>query len=84
MDKQIPVSLYEVRDLSLAAFLYSLDTVAFSGKKRLPDGTVVFLFSPRSLAETLVSQYWTNKAPSIQPKQLFSAQRDLKDMIFGG
>lgn len=84
MDKQNTNNSYEVKDLSVAAFLYSLDTVLFSGKKRLPDGTVVFLFSPCDLANTLISQYWTLKAPPIQPKLLFSAQRDLKDMIFGG
>jgi hypothetical protein len=84
MDKQNSNNSYEVKDLSVAAFLYSLDTVLFSGKKRLPDGTVVFLFSPYALVNSLISQYWTLKAPHIQPKQLFSAQRDLKDMIFGG
>lgn len=84
MDKQTTSDFYQVKDLSLAAFLFSVNTVTLVDKQRLPNGTVVFLFSPRSVAETLVSQYWTLQAPPVQPKQLFSAQRDLKDMIFSG
>jgi hypothetical protein len=77
-------SSFEIKDLSIAAYLYSTNKVKLIGKRRLPNGSILFQFSPKELAEELVNLYWNLQAPPIQPKQLFSAQRDLKDMIFGG
>lgn len=76
--------LVELKDIAVAAYLYSTEKLKLVGKRRLPNGEVLFQFSPRKIAEELVNQYWNSEAPPIQPKQLFSAQRDLKDMIFGG
>lgn len=73
----------ELKDLSIAAYLYSISQIKLVGKRRLPNGEVLFQFSPKEKAEELILQYWNLQAPPIQPKQLFSAQRDLKDMIFG-
>lgn len=73
----------EVRDLAVASYLYSTNKVTLVGKRKLPTGEVLFQFSPKEIAEELISLYWNNKAPLVQAKQLFSAQRDLKDMIFG-
>jgi hypothetical protein len=85
MDPKISQSSYlQVKDLAVSAYLYSSEAVRLLGKERLPNGTVVFLFSPKEEAEKLVDQYWNLQAPPIQAKLLFSAQRDLKDMIFGG
>ncbi len=77
-------NVLEIKDLSLVAYLFSLKEISFMGKRKLPNGTVVFLFSPSDKAEQLISLYWALEAPPIQPKQLFSAQRDIKDMIFSG
>ncbi|OGH22761.1 MAG: hypothetical protein A3F31_00580 [Candidatus Levybacteria bacterium RIFCSPHIGHO2_12_FULL_38_12] len=76
--------LLEIKDLSVSAYLYSTSVVTLIGKRRLENGDVLFQFSPKALAEKLVDQYWNLTAPAIQPKQLFNAQRDLKDMIFSG
>ena len=85
MDKKISLNnFFEVQDLSVSSFLYSLPNISLIGKRRLPDGKVVFLFSPQEEVQELVSKYWQLQAPPIQPKQLFSAQRDLKDLIFSG
>lgn len=76
--------LLEIKDLAIAAFLYSTKQVKLIGKRKIPSGEVVFQFSPKEEAEKLIQSYWNLEAPFIQPKLLFSAQRDLKDMIFGG
>jgi hypothetical protein len=75
---------YEVKDLAVAAYLYSTQQLEFAGIKRLPSREVYFRFLPGVEAEKLVQAYWNGSAPIIQPKQLFNAQRDLKDMIFAG
>lgn len=77
-------NLLELKDIAISAFLYSSGLVKLIGKRRLQTGDVLFQFSPKEKAEQLTQDYWNLQAPSIQPKKLFSAQRDLKDMIFGG
>lgn len=77
-------NIVELRDIAVAAYLYSTNQVKLVGKRRLANGEVLFQFSPKQIAENLINLYWNLEAPSIQPKRLFSAQRDLKDMIFGG
>jgi hypothetical protein len=77
-------NLLEIKDIAVAAYLYSSQQVTLIGTKRLVNKDVLFQFSPKEKARSLIQDYWNLKAPSIQPKQLFSAQRDLKDMIFGG
>lgn len=76
--------LVEIKDIAVAAYLYSTQNVKLIGKRRLSNGEVLFQFSPKEVAEKLINLYWNSEAPLIQPKKLFSAQRDLKDMIFGG
>lgn len=77
-------NIVELKDIAVAAYLYSTNQVKLIGKRRLPNGEVLFQFSPKEVAENLITSYWNSEAPSIQPKKLFNAQRDLKDMIFGG
>jgi hypothetical protein len=76
-----PESL-EIRDLSIASYLYSISSLQFAGYKKLQNGDFAFMFVPRVDAEKLITRYWNMSAPCIQPKLLFSAQRDLKDIIF--
>jgi len=73
----------EIKDLSLAAYLYSLGDIQLVGKRKSHEGNVYFQFSPKQKAEELISLYWRLQAPPTQPKKLFSALRDLKDMLFG-
>lgn len=77
-------NIIELKDIAVAAYLYSTNEVKLLGKRRLPNGEVLFQFFPKESAEKLINLYWNSEAPPIQPKKLFSAQRDLKDMIFGG
>jgi len=86
MDRNEDVTItdvYEVKDLSVATYLYSTTLIKLIGKRRTQNGSILFQFSPKSKAEQLVNLYWNLEAPPIQPKLLFSAQRDLKDMIYG-
>lgn len=76
-------TIIEIKDLSLASYLYSTQQVKLVGKRRQSNSEVLFQFSPKDKAEELVNLYWNLQAPPIQPKQLFSALRDLKDMLFG-
>jgi len=77
------MDILEIKDLSIASYLYSTQQVKLIGKRRQSNGEVLFQFSPKDKAEELVNLYWNLQAPPIQPKQLFSALRDLKDMLFG-
>lgn len=77
-------SVLEIKDIAVAAYLYSTNQVKLLGKRRLETREVFFQFAPKDKAEKLIQDYWNLQAAPIQPKQLFSSQRDLKDMIFGG
>ncbi len=72
---------YSTRDLYLASFLLSSRKVSLSGTDK-KGKEIYFLFSPRELAEELNILYWADKAPSIQPRQLFQSLRSLKDLLF--
>ncbi len=84
MDRHENNSYIEIKDIALASYLYASNLVSLIGKRRLQNGEVLFQFDPKQKADELISLYWILKAPVIQPKLLFNAQRDLKDMIFGG
>jgi hypothetical protein len=72
----------ETKDISIVAYLFATGKVTLAGKRKLPSGEIYFSFAPKNLSNDLITQYWNLQAPSIQPKQLFSALRDVKDMIF--
>ena len=84
MDRDDKNSIAEAKDLSVVAYLYASNQVQLIGKRRLPNGAILFQFTPKDIAEKLTLLYWNLQAPPIQPKILFSAHRDIKDMIFGG
>lgn len=73
---------YKTRDLAIASFLLATDELTLSGTEK-EGKEVFFLFVPPLRAEELTKLYWSDKAPSVQPRKLFGAQRDLKDIIFG-
>lgn len=75
-------NILEIKDISLASYLFAIGGVKLIGKRRLSSNEVLFQFQPKSKAQDLISDYWNLKAPLIQPKLLFGALRDLKDMIF--
>ncbi|MBI2017436.1 hypothetical protein HYS92_00135 [Candidatus Daviesbacteria bacterium] len=52
--------------------------------ERHPDNTTYFHFEPKEIAEGLVTAYWAEDAPPIQPKKLLGSLRDLKDILFSG
>lgn len=84
MDNKQPSTTFEIKDISVASYLYASKKVEFIGKRRLSSGEVLFQFHPYEAAKWLVEAYWSLQAPLIQPKDLFSAQRDLKDIIYSG
>lgn len=75
-------NIIEIKDISLVAYLLATGKVKLLSKRKLHNGEVFFIFSPKEITEQLISQYWNLQAPTIQPKQLFSALRDVKDIIF--
>ncbi len=72
---------YRTRDLSLAAFLFSTKDLSLCGTEK-EGREVYFLFTPADKAEKLTQLYWSDKAPSVQPRLLFQSLRSLKDLIF--
>ena len=72
---------YSIKDLSLASFLLASDGITFIRVERKSDHIVVFHFSPPDKAKELADAYWSDQT-TIQPRKLFGAQRDLKDLIF--
>ncbi|OGG12066.1 hypothetical protein A3J20_05375 [Candidatus Gottesmanbacteria bacterium RIFCSPLOWO2_02_FULL_42_29] len=77
MDK----NYYRTRDLSISSFLISTGRVILSGTEK-QGKEIYFLFSPQDIAKELTDLYWSDQAPSIQPRQLFQSLRSLKDLIF--
>lgn len=73
-----------IKDLSIAAYLYSCDEIRLVRTERDHLGNVTFHFAPKKQAEQLVNLYRTDNAPHIQPRKLMSSLRDLKDVIFSG
>jgi len=73
-----------VKDLNLASYLYSIKEISLVGIDRTNPSEISFRFSPREKVQFLIKNYWLNKAKPIQPRKLFSSQRDLKDLIFKG
>ena len=76
--------IYKTSDLNIASFLLASGQVSLTKSERSSDNTVHFYFSPKELAQKLVEAYWADSAPSIQPRKLFGARRDLQDLVFGG
>lgn len=74
---------YKTRDLSLAAFLFSINDLSLFGTEK-EDREVHFLFTPEDKAEEFARLYWADRAPAIQPRQLFQSLRSLKDLLFSG
>lgn len=82
MDNKVQLKTYSLRDLSLASFLLASELVTLTKVERKSDHIVVFHFSDPEKSKVLVDAYWSDSAPPIQPRKLFGAQRDLKDLIF--
>lgn len=73
-----------IRDLNIAAFLMASGQVKLVNVERHPDNTAYFHFEPKKIADNLVTAYWAEDAPPIQPKKLLGSLRDLKDILFSG
>lgn len=83
MDKDSQQSkTYSIKDLSLASFLFASGKVSFVRVERKNSQIVIFHFAPSNTAKELADAYWADRAPTVQPRKLFSSQRDLKDLIF--
>lgn len=75
------VNYIEIKDLAIASYLYATGEVQLVNKYRSPKGEVFFQFAPTEITQKLISEYWNLQAKPIQPKQLFSSMRDMRDMI---
>jgi len=73
-----------VKDLNIASFLMASNEVKLTKVERTAGNIAYFHFQPKEKAENLVAAYWADSAPTLQPRRLFGAQRDLKDLIFSG
>lgn len=73
-----------VRDLNIASFLMATGKVTLVKVERTGDKTAFLHFHPKDKAEGLISAYWADSAPAMQPRKLFGARRDLQDLILSG
>lgn len=70
---------YRVKDLYLAAYIYSQHKDLIKVER---EGSVCwFIFNDKIACEVLASQYWANKATG-KIKSFTEAIRGLKDLIF--
>jgi len=74
----------EIKDISILSYLYATGEVNIVGKRKLQNGDVYFQIAPKKTADELILHYWNQTAKPIQPKRLFNALRDMKDLVFGG
>jgi len=81
--KIMNATYYKTRDLYLSSFLLSSGELTLSGTESVGK-EIYFQFTPRDRAVELAQQYWSDRAPSIQPRQLFQSLRSLKDLLFSG
>ena len=75
------VKAIKIKDLGVAAYIVSNDIRPLSFERL--ENTVYFVF-PKDSAERLIASYWSDNEPYIPARQLFAAQRSLKDLIFSG
>ena len=73
-----------IKDLNVASFLLASSEVTLVKVERNNNNIAFFHFQPKEKAEDFVARYWADNAPVIQPRKLFGAQRDLKDLLFSG
>ena len=72
-------SLFKIKDLYLAAFLYAEGKELISTER---EGSVYwFLFADKESCEELANLYWGNKI-AIKAKAFVDSIRTLKDLIF--
>ena len=76
------ITILEVKDIAIAAYLYASNELQLVGKRKLANGAILLQFTPQVKADELIQHYWNLTASPIQPKLLFSAFRDIKDMLF--
>ena len=72
-----------IRDTNISAFLLCLEKVHLVRTER-DKGIVLFYFSPKKEVEESIAAFWSDTVSAIQPRKLFGAQRDLKNLIFSG
>lgn len=75
------VKAIKTRDLGVAAYIVSNDIQPLRFERL---GDTVYFFFPKDSAEKLIASYWSDSEPFIPARQLFAAQRSLKDLIFSG
>jgi len=72
-----------VRDLNIASYLLASGEVKLVKTERKDSRFVLFHFAPKDRAESLINNYYSDTNP-LSPRNIFSAQRSLKDLIFSG
>jgi len=71
---------YRVKDLYLAAFIYSQQKELITIERE--SGVCWFIFANKKSCEELSKLYWSRKARLDDAKSLSDSIRSLKDLIF--
>lgn len=83
MDNQRHQDTLIIKDLNVAAYLLASGEVILVKPERKSRNLVLFHFSPKDKAQLLVDNYWSD-TDQLSPRNIFSALRSLKDLIFSG
>ena len=81
IESKTNVKTIKIKDLGVAAYIVSNDTKPLKFERL---GHTVYFIFPKDSAEKLITSYWSDEQPLIPARQLFAAQRSLKDLIFSG
>lgn len=72
---------YKTKSLIIGAYLQATKKVKFAGINKANPREAIFLFENPKLCESLVNDYWLDKA-LVSPKELNNKLSELKDLIF--
>jgi len=72
-----------IRDLNIASYLLASGEVTLVKTERKENKLVLFHFTPKNKVELLVDSYYSDTNP-LSARNIFNAQRSLKDLIFSG
>ena len=81
IESKTNVKAIKIRDLGAAAYIVSNNIQPLKFERL---GDTVYFFFPKYSAEKLLASYWSDSEPFVPARQLFAAQRSLKDLIFSG
>ncbi len=74
--------VYKTTSLNVASYIIASQKVKFIGLNKLNPKEIIFIFNNLLACQKLEDEYWKDQAQT-NPKKLFYAFNELRDMMFG-